>query len=141
MKKLLFISVLLFCTASFAQYNPIRQSSYTMAAGDSMVAITPTNIIGAEETVIAIGFDANWKTGATAVAFKVYDEISGTYKVLYDDAGTMITLSAGVSKIYRIKPQDAVLLRNFQVVRDSAGTFKDHYGTSTIITIFKVPLL
>lgn len=141
MKKLVF--ALIFCSVSlFAQYMPLRQSSLTMAAGDSLVTVTPTNILGVEESVVAIGFDANWRTGATKVTFKVYDEVAGSYKTITDSTGTYpIGTKAGASKIVLIKEEYQPFLRNFQILRDSVGTFQDHYGASTILTIYKKPVL
>ena len=112
-----------------------------MVSGDSAIAVPSTYILGAEESVLAIGFDANWRAGTTTIAFKVYDEISGTYKFLYDEGGNIITLSAAASKICRIKPTDFILLRKFQIIRDSSGTMKEHYGASTVITLYKMPIL
>lgn len=140
MKKF-FVLLFLISVCSFAQYNNIRQTAYELASGDSVITVQPSYLLGSEETAIAIAFDSNWKTGAGNVSIKVYDEVSATYKILKNNDGDAVKFPADTSSVFLITPPDGILLRNFQLIRDSSGTFKNHYGTTTIITIYKIPML
>lgn len=137
MKKI-FLLLILFSAVAFSQtLHSMRQSSVTLGA-DSTVTVSESTQLGAEEYLNAIGFDANWTAGGNYVKFKVYDEVAGAYKYLYDKDG-LVKYPAGKSRIIEIETKHIPLLKNFLIVKDSSGTTKKHYGTSTVITLYKKP--
>lgn len=97
-------------TAPVSKTVSIPISTSIMAAGVDLQGCTPA----------AIEMPSAWDTGN--LTFSVASTLSGTYKNVYDEFGTEVTVTAAASRFIRLSPADWWSMRYLKIRSGTSGT-------------------